>query len=190
MYPCVGTWLFLLPSISRLQPAYSNVLKRASSASFSPANPFTVLDLGCCFGQDLRRLAADGLAPSAPPSSTSLSSSSSVRFVAIDLHRELWDLGFELFRDRELMQPPRQPNVSFVQADWLEPSKEATREIEVAVGGGADLVIACQFLHLFSWAQQVRAATRIVSCTRAGAVVMGYQVGGVRGEEKPNQWGE
>ena len=74
--------MFLLPSITCF-PAYSQFVARTKAGA-------TVLDLGCCFGQDLRRLVADG--------------GSMDNMYASDLNRELWDIGFDLFRDRDRMK--------------------------------------------------------------------------------------
>ncbi|KAN0112694.1 hypothetical protein V8E51_005645 [Hyaloscypha variabilis] len=54
-YPCIGQFRFLDLSISH-SPYYPTILERIKAGE-------NFLDLGCCFGQDLRKLAADG-APS------------------------------------------------------------------------------------------------------------------------------
>ena len=58
-YPCVGGFRFrfgfLDLSIS-LNPLYPTVLARLRASS----TPQRLLDLGCCFGQDIRRLVANG----------------------------------------------------------------------------------------------------------------------------------
>ncbi|KAK6836469.1 hypothetical protein PG987_006964 [Apiospora arundinis] len=50
-YPCIGLFRFLDFSI-HLSPDYPNVIKQVQEGA-------TLLDLGCCFGQDLRKLAYD-----------------------------------------------------------------------------------------------------------------------------------
>ena len=48
------------------------------------------LDIGCCFGQELRKLSSDG-APSS-------------NLYGIGLERSFVDFGFELFRDRDRLE--------------------------------------------------------------------------------------
>lgn len=54
-YPCIGGWMFLQLNMS-LSPVYDEVLCRLKKGE-------KLLDLGCCFGQDIRKLVHDG-APS------------------------------------------------------------------------------------------------------------------------------
>lgn len=61
---------------------------------------------------------------------------------ASDLHSKLWEIGCDLFRDRDAMK------ARFVQADIFEPDSPL-RDLD----GKIDIIIACQFLHLFSWKQ-------------------------------------
>ena len=148
--------MFLLPFIPTL-PQYPKILARARAGA-------TVLDLGCCFGQDLRLLAADG----APPQN----------MYASDLKEELWQLGFELFRDREKMC------AKFVQADIFDPDSDLVR-----LSGQMDIIIASQFLHLFDWKKQVLAMKKVVELSRPGSTLIGYQRGQVRAQEVMRPWG-
>ncbi|CAI7585794.1 unnamed protein product [Penicillium glandicola] len=50
-YPCIGLFRFLNFNIS-LSPIYAQVVDRVREGQ-------TLLDLGCCFGQDLRKIAFD-----------------------------------------------------------------------------------------------------------------------------------
>ena len=155
-YPCVGEWTFLLPFIPNFSQ-YPTILARAQAGA-------NVLDLGCCFGQDLRLLAADG----AP---TQI-------MYASDLKEELWRLGFELFRDREKMC------AKFIQADIFDPNSDL-----VPLYGQMDIIIASQFLHLFDWERQVLAIKRVVDLSKVGSVLVGYQRGQVQAQEVMRPWG-
>ena len=155
-YPCVGEWMFLLPFIPKFSQ-YPRILARAQAGA-------AVLDLGCCFGQDLRLLAADG----APTHN----------MYACDIKEELWQLGFELFRDREKMR------ARFVQADIFDPDSDL-----VHLSGQMDIIIASQFLHLWDWKRQVLAMKRVVELSRPGAILVGYQRGQVRAQEVMRPWG-
>lgn len=124
-----------------------------------------MLDLGCGFGQDLRLLAADGISP--------------LNMYASDISRELWDLGFELFNDRDKMV------AKFIQANILE--------IDNALGqlnGMVDIVIANQFIHLFDWEGQLLVLKRIVQLSKPGSTLIGYQRAQVPPMEFERQWGK
>ena len=104
------------PSTQHIRfPIYPTILSRVQKSA-------TVLNLGCSLGRDLRPLAADG-APSE-------------NMYASDLHSELWDIGFDLFRDRDTME------ARFIQADIFDPDTPL-RDLS----GKIDITIVCQFLH-------------------------------------------
>ena len=155
-YPCIGRWLFLQSTISAF-PNYQAILSRVKDSA-------TVLDLGCSLGHELRRLAADG-APSD-------------NMYAADLNAELWDVGYDLFRDRETMK------ARFIQADVLDPNTPL-RDLK----GKIDIVIACLFLHLFSWDQQFDVLLKIVEMSRPGTCLVGYHVGRDHAMELQRPWG-
>ncbi|MCJ1398105.1 hypothetical protein MMC11_001302 [Xylographa trunciseda] len=153
-YPCIGQFRFLDLSIS-LQPAYPRILARLRSTT----PPTTLLDLGCCFGQDIRKLVHDG-APAAA-------------LYGAELRAGFLDMGYELFRDRGALA------ATFVQADvFAEGDADALR----ALDGAVDVVYTASFLHLFGWAEQVRVGKRIVRLLKGGkgGVVFGRQVGTLR----------
>ena len=76
---------FLDFSLARM-PSYDKILARLCD----PAAPAKLLDVGCCFGQDLRRLVVDG-APSE-------------NLVGLELKPQFLSLGYDLFADREFLQ--------------------------------------------------------------------------------------
>ena len=155
-YPCIGEWIFLLPGITAF-PEYPQILQRAQAGA-------TVLDLGCCFGQNLRFLAASDVP--------------TTQMYAVDINAELWKLGFELFRDKEKMK------ATFLQADIFGQSSDLQQ-----LDHRMDIIFACQFLHLFDWNQQVIAIKRIVGFSRPGSVLLGFQRAQVEAREIERQWG-
>lgn len=149
-YPCVGRFRFLDLSISR-HPLYPHVLRRLKEQSQ------TLLDLGCCFGQDIRRLVSDG----APAQN----------LYAADLHPEFLELGFELFGDKDRLR------AHFLTGDVFDDDHAAEL---ASLDAKIDVIHAASFLHLFDWDAQVRAATRMVRMLRPAAkdaLVLGRQVG-------------
>lgn len=148
--------MFLLPSVS-IFPEYTGILDRARAGA-------TILDLGCCFGQNLRLLAADGI--------------STHNMYATDINAELWNLGFDLFRDKDKMK------AKFIQADIFDCTSDLQQW-----NGQMDIMIACQFLHLFDWERQVMAMKRIVGFSRPGSILIGYQRAQVQAGELLRTWG-
>ena len=149
--------MFLLPSISAF-PSYRYIVGQACKNA-------TILDLACCFGQDLRLLASQGV--------------STKNMYASDIKAELWELGFELFQDRDRM------DAQFIQADIFDPHSNL-RQLD----GEVDVILACQFLHLFNWEQQVTAIERIIGFSRLGTLVVGYQRAREKSLEVSKPWGD
>lgn len=122
------------------------------------------LDLGCCFGQDIRRLVKDGA-----PSENCYGS---------DLRLEFMELGYQLFLDRETLK------TRFVPGDVFDPNSSLT-ELE----GQIDIMHTAAFFHLFSLEQQKQIARRAVRILKpqAGSLLVGRQVGNVKGGEFPHR---
>ncbi|KAL8775338.1 MAG: hypothetical protein Q9209_000345 [Squamulea sp. 1 TL-2023] len=82
-YPCIGLYRFL-NLILRTHPLYATFVNRLQSPDA------TYLDLGCCFGQDLRQLVQDGIP--------------SQRLIGLDIEGSLIERGYDFFLDRESLQ--------------------------------------------------------------------------------------
>jgi len=124
-------------------------------------NNETFLDLGCCFGQEIRRLVYDG----APQSN----------LYGADLRLEFFDLGYKLFRDASTLK------AKFFAADIFDPYSPLA-ELE----GKVDIIYAGSFLHLFNYEGQIVVCKRIVKLLREkkGSVVLGRQSGNVEAGER------
>ena len=88
----------------------------------------TFLDLGCCFGQDIRKLVHDG-APSE-------------NILGVDTESRFLELGYELFGDREKLK------ARFYTQDVFDESFLAEWRSKI------DIIFLGSFLHLFSFEQQ------------------------------------
>ncbi|KAK7959768.1 Methyltransferase [Apiospora aurea] len=151
-YPCIGLFRFLDFSI-HLSPDYPRVVKRVQEGA-------TLLDLGCCFGQDLRKLAYDA-GPGAPTRN----------LIGTDLEPAFLQLGYELFADRDRFE------ATFVPADVF------AEDFLAEYRGKVDIVYLGSFLHLFSEPQQrvvVRQLRRLLR-PRAGSMVFGRNLGAGKG---------
>ncbi|KAH6611749.1 hypothetical protein B0J18DRAFT_375651 [Chaetomium sp. MPI-SDFR-AT-0129] len=162
-YPCLGRWAFLRSPMTEL-PEYPTVLARLRA----PGASESLLDVGCCFGQVLRRLVVDGVPPAA--------------LAGTDLRPEFIELGYELFRDRDRDDFA---GVRFVAGDLLSPDLDGPDSDPDAEGlrtfdGGFDIVHAASLFHLFGWDDQVRLGERIVRFFKpdaTGALLLGTQIG-------------
>lgn len=126
-------------------PAYTEALQRVKSGE-------KLLDLGCCFGQDIRRLVYDG-APSK-------------NIYASDLRVNFWDYGYDLFLDKRTLK------AKFIEADIFN-ADSALKQLD----GTIDIISASSFFHLFLWDDQVKAAKRVVQLLKpvAGSMIIGQQ---------------
>ncbi len=120
-----------------------------------------LLDVGCMFGQDMRKLVHEG----APVGSV----------YGTDLREEYFELGYKLFRDEGII-----PADHFVKADIMESGGELSR-----FEGEMDVVANKDLMHCFNYAAQIELAIRFVKLLRpqAGARVVGQVVGHVRAGE-------
>lgn len=158
----MGRFRFLDLSIS-LHPLYPTVLSRLKDSNQ------TLLDLGCCFGQDIRRLVSDG-APSE-------------NLYGADLRLEFLELGYELFKDKGRLK------AHFLEGDVLDDEGEGGPELKNLMGK-IDIIHAASFLHLFTWDDQIKAGSRMVRLfrpTTKDAMVLGRQVGTVKPGEYPGR---
>ncbi|KAK0341756.1 hypothetical protein LTR02_017117 [Friedmanniomyces endolithicus] len=112
-YPCIGLYSFLAFTIAK-SPQYPDILHRLKAGE-------ALLDLGCCFGQDLRRLVFDG----APASN----------LTGVELEQGFLDLGYELLLDRGRFRVP------LIAGDFFEPIPGLEK-------GSFDMIHAAFFLSL------------------------------------------
>ncbi|KAI0440600.1 hypothetical protein F4803DRAFT_552888 [Xylaria telfairii] len=147
-YPCIGQSRFLNVNISD-HVLYPKIISSLKNGSHS------FLDAGCCFGQELRKLAFD----KAPPET----------LYGIDLEPSFIELGFDLFQDRRKMA-----NATFIAGDLLDPDK-GWPELK----GNIDFILTNSLFHLFPRPEQMKVACQLVSFSRAqsGSLIFGRQVG-------------
>ena len=169
-YVCVGHFRFLSLQFTS-DPQYRQALGRLlvprnADRSEGGDGVARLLDVGCCVGQALRQLAHDGVDPH--------------RLYGVDVEPRFADLGYELFRDGHRFA------ATFVVGDLLKEDCESgggrggAAQGLAALRGRMNIIYATSFFHLFSWAAQVRAATRMVGFLRPDdpdAMIFGRQVG-------------
>lgn len=145
-YPCIGQFRFTDLSLGKA-PQYAEVLARVKGGE-------RLLDAGCCFAQDLRRLVYDG-APSE-------------NLYGTDLLPEFFELGYELFGDRDTLRATLFPADIFGASARLD-----------ALDGTVDIIHASSFFHLFQLEPQREIARRFVRLLKPkpGSLVLGRHMG-------------
>ncbi|KAI1856513.1 uncharacterized protein JN550_013775 [Neoarthrinium moseri] len=161
-YPCIGNMRFLDFDLSA-HPLYQEYvlepLKRPKQDG--EAEPL-FLDLGSCFGQDLRKLVYDG----APVE----------RLWASDIDQYLIDMGFELFNDED-----RLPKERFLcPGDLLSDSPEDRLNV---LDGKVTILHMTAVFHLFTYEDQKKVVDRCLRLLRKDSggpvLLLGMQVGSV-----------
>ena len=120
----------------------------------TPGSQATLLDIGCCLAQDLRKLVSDGAIAE--------------NVYACDLEYGFIDLGYELFADRDTLKS------HFFAADIFDESGRLSES-----DGMFDFVHVGSFLHLFTQENQIRACKRIIKLLKPhdGSTIFGRQMG-------------
>jgi hypothetical protein len=147
-YPCINRYNFLDFSIAT-SPQYEKVLYKMKTYPNAK-----LLDLGCCFGQDLRQLRFEGVAPE--------------RLMGSELMSEFVEFGYELFRDKETL------GAEFRCGDFFDDSWAGLKDAR----GAFQFIYAASFFHLFPWDQQVEAMSRTVQLLQPvkGSAIFGRQL--------------
>ncbi|KAL8953259.1 MAG: hypothetical protein Q9222_000864 [Ikaeria aurantiellina] len=137
---------FLVCSLSD-HPIYPEILMRLAQEA-------SMVDLGCCFAQDIRKLAYDG----APTRNCT----------AVDLEPRFFSIAEDLFKDS------RKLDASFAGADLLNADEKLWRELE----GKIDIVHASSLFHLFGLERQRQIAHLISRIVKPvpGSLVVGLQL--------------
>jgi SAM-dependent methyltransferase len=148
-YICIGEIRFMNLYMSRF-PEYPSIVKRLKEGKGE-----VLLDLGCCLGQDLRKLVFDGVPLN--------------NIYGAELRPEFLDLSYELFQD-ELNFRSR-----LIVGDILDIHNSGLANLV----GKVDIVYAGAFIHLFDWDHQVLCCVGIVNLLKPqrGSVVYGRQAG-------------
>lgn len=118
------------------------------------------LDVGCCLGQDIRKLVADGV-----PSD---------HLNGIELEKEFIDLGYEFFKDRDALK------ANFFQADILDRGGDNALNV---LSGTMEFIHLGMVLHIFTWDQQRETLERCITLLKSqpGVMILGQAVGNVEG---------
>ncbi|KAL1964546.1 hypothetical protein VTN77DRAFT_6843 [Rasamsonia byssochlamydoides] len=152
-YPCIGLFAFLDLDLP-LSPCYHEIVERTKKGD-------KFLDLACCFGQEIRQLAHEGVPHT--------------NIYGSDLSADFINLGYDLFLDKDTL------SARFIAADIFDDNSELVRQLPNQI----DIIHASNFFHLFDWNTQVDVAKRVVKLLRPrpGSLIVGSQAGNTTPKE-------
>ncbi|KAH9839180.1 uncharacterized protein C8Q71DRAFT_748368 [Rhodofomes roseus] len=170
-YTCIRAFAFTKLVASRI-PAYEQAIKLGKEREGA-----ILLDIGCCFGVDVRKAVADGF-----PTENAIGS---------DLHPEYWDLGHKLFKTTAnefpahflggdafesaffesgpvLDSPPATPAPALASLKTLTP-----------LNGHVSVIHASSFFHLFTEEKQLELARKLAGLLSPvpGSMIFGMHAG-------------
>ncbi|KAG0706783.1 hypothetical protein DFH29DRAFT_845588 [Suillus ampliporus] len=170
-YPCIYGFVFLRLNISSY-PVYEHILKLGRERPDA-----VLLDIGCCFGVDARKAAADGFPAK--------------NIIASDINNEFLELGHELFRTTPASYPG-----CLLPGDVFDPAflsiAEPSDDVSPApasdlsslkslnpLHGRISAIHATNLFHLFNEEKQLHFARALAGLLSAqpGSVICGEQVG-------------
>ncbi|KAF9219599.1 hypothetical protein BS17DRAFT_789049 [Gyrodon lividus] len=168
-YPCIYGFAFLRMGITK-NPVYNNILKIGRERKNA-----ILVDIGCCFGVDSRKAAADGF--------------SAFNIVASDLKKEFLELSHVLFNTTKDTYPGH-----FVPGDIFDPAILSVAPPSRAdvplprpdlssltslnpLHGHCSVINASAFFHLFSEEQQLHVARALAGLLspESGSLICGIQ---------------
>lgn len=156
-WPCIGRLRFLSLNLSTYKE-YPDILQTLKSDPSA-----RLLDVGTCFGQDMRKLVADGVDQS--------------HLAGLDLVSDFKALGSELFRDADTF------NYDFYVRDILDDNADwAPLEKQF------DILHITSFLHIWNREKQLQAAQRLVTFAKPkpGTLIIGGGLGSTVAGEWPD----
>ncbi|KAI1172928.1 methyltransferase [Nemania sp. FL0916] len=150
-FPCVGLFDFIDLALSTRNRLYPRLLYRLQAGA-------TLLDIGCCLGQDIRKLVFDGVPAE--------------NVAGAELRQGFIDLGYELFRDKKTLAS------KMYQANVLDDSSVGPwPQLE----GTFDVVNFSMVLHVFPRDEQIsmfERGVKVLKTEKLGTTILGTACGG------------
>ncbi|KAJ4480100.1 hypothetical protein J3R30DRAFT_3288682 [Lentinula aciculospora] len=183
-YHCIGNFGFLRFRILRAKSGYNQLLELGSTR---PNAIF--LDLGCCFGNDLRKAIEDGFPAQ--------------NVIASDLRADFWNFGHALFNSSPLtfpvafvsgnvldssfisIQPPVQEPLPNVASISLQSFLSTNPKSLDPLRGHISAIHTSAFFHLFDKDEQSLIAKKLASLLSPlpGSIIFGSQRGACEPQE-------
>lgn len=162
-YACIGQMRFLSFNLSHM-PFYPKVL---SALHESDAGGF--LDIGCCFGQEIRWLANEGIPHK--------------QLYGCDLEKVFIDLGYKLFLDENKL------GAKFIVGDIAQADEAiyTASPLVQELSGKMQVIFASSLLHMWDYEEQLLVVKRLVDICldQPGVMITGRQLGSHLGGRYP-----
>ncbi|KAJ7467480.1 hypothetical protein FB451DRAFT_1092690 [Mycena latifolia] len=167
-YPCIRLFGFVKLTVNEDRAAYEHILDLGRNIPGA-----LLLDIGCCFGNDLRKIASDGFPAQ--------------NMIASDLRQGFWDLGHELFRSTPASFPATfiagdafDPEFLSLQPQLAEEPQSAAPDLRAltslnALHGHLSAIHSASVFHLFSEEKQLELARKMAGLLspRTGSIIFG-----------------
>ena len=152
-YRCIQSLSFLVPEVQTFE-AYPKLLDLLATQK-----KVKVADIGCCFGQDIRRLILDGIPPD--------------MIYAIDVTPGYWQAGLRLYNDKER----NNHDIASVKTLFCDLCAEEEEGGDVLEPASFDCIVLKYVFHVLSFVQATRLIHRMAKMLKPGGFVMGVCVG-------------
>lgn len=167
-YRCIEHLMFLRPRLSR-HFGYETLLKKLKEAGA------TVMDMGTCFGQEVRNLILEGVDQKS--------------ITVSDIHDGYWNAGREFFMDNLAHASTRLDGITTVFDDFAQafPLPEgSTNKLVDAFQLHFNAVICQMVFHVLSKEQTENLTKRLSRMLKSGGLLIGSCVGS---DQEAGSWG-
>lgn len=160
-YPCLGQFRFLDLDLANRADVYPALLSRLRTGKQK------FLDVGCCVGQNIRKLVHDGVP--------------SENLAGVVLEQGFISLGYNLFRDRDTLK------AKFVGGSILDDDGVV---LDKRFQGQFDVVQLSVVLHLLTWEEQIKVFKHAMRLLKRDGeedvVIIGQATGNLEGVTSPS----
>jgi SAM-dependent methyltransferase len=153
--------MYLNPRLYK-HPNYFQVINLAKSKG----SDYKLLDVGSCFGQEVRGLIADGVSPSS--------------ITITDLHDYYWKAGKRLYFDDE---SNKLDGVTTIFGDFATDPADIEKDISQDLTASFDCVICQAIFHVLSKKQSHFMIQRLFNVLKPGGILLGQCVGAPQARE-------
>jgi len=162
-YVCIERFLFLKPRLQK-HFAYKSLLEKLKSQDSQIRKK--VIDVGCCFGQDIRHLILDGI--------------ETKDIYAVDIHDGYWNVGREFYMDNLSHLSTRLDGITTLFEDFAKPyplPAECTDRVVDSLTGNFEAVVCQLVFHVLTKEQTENLTKRMCAMLKKGGILIGCCVG-------------
>ena len=163
-YVCIERFMFLKPRLP-YHVAYKSLLEKLKSPD-SKQIPKKVIDVGCCFGQDIRQLILEGV--------------ETKNIYAVDIHDGYWNVGREFYMDNLSHLSTRLDGITTLFEDFAKPyplPAECTDRVVDSLTGNFEAVVCQLVFHVLTKEQTENLIKRMCSMLKKGGILIGTCLG-------------